>query len=377
MPLRWVPKYLQDRSGLALAMLAADGGRRSRRGFAYQDTVTLLDCLDMHQGSYDEIGFEDLDDIICTLADNTVYRQVKTKEDGTRHSIATVCAPERKLRPETSILGRLFTNKPVTDGTRFSLVLNETPYSDLGAFQIERGDTRVAVPGKTCKDIVDRLDGLTLPDGITIEWCVSRFYVLTESRTIEEVEAKLLGLLNEPVAKLLGAPALYAELVDILVRLSVLVERDARARVARRWSSSAFKAKLQDAVTRSTGRRSDGSTEPLPSLSDKLRPVGITTQEAQAQTEAMLRYRRQYRSAIGHEREHFDSLNDHVYAVCTQITAERRAGKFSGPAEAYAATIDAVTRLQPAGLTSVSLPDKFAALSDVTARCQNRYADDS
>lgn len=358
-------------------MIPGDGGRRSRRGFAYQDAVTLLDCLDMHEGSFEEVGFEDIDDIICTIGGHTTYRQVKTKEDGTRHSISTICMPEKKQQPQTSILGRLFLNKPLTDGARFSLILNETPTADLGAFKIERGDVRGPVREKHCRDIANRLKNLTLPDGITIEWCIGRFEVLIEPRTIEDVEAKILNRLVEPVTKLLGAPPLYSELVDILIGLSVLVARDAWAPTPHRWNTVLFAARLQETVTRFTGIRSDGSVEPLPSLADKLRPAGIPIQEAQAQTETMLRYRRRYRSAIGQEREYFDTLNDHVYAVCTQISADRRAGKFVDPRTAYAATIKEVSMLQPMGTRSIPLPDKLAALSDVTARCQNRYSDES
>lgn len=362
---------------MALSVVPSDGGRRSRRGYAYQDAVTLLDCLDMHEGSFDEVGFEDLDDIICTVDGNTTYRQVKTKEDGTRHSIATICTPEKKGKPETSILGRLFSNKPLTEATRFSLLLNETPTPDLGAFETERGDVRGAVPDQHCRDIADRLSALALPNGITIDWCVARLEVLLEPRTIEDVEAKLLTRLNEPVTKLLGALPLHSELVEILIGLSFLVARDARARNPKRWGAALFAEKLQETVTRSTGTRSDGSVEPLPTLAEKLRPAGIPIQEAQAQTEAMLRYRRRYRSAIGQQRDYFDTLNDHVYAVCTQKSAERRAGKFEGPVGAYAATIEAVSQLQPKEVKAIPLPDKLAALSDVTARCQNRYSDDS
>ncbi|MFM9458404.1 dsDNA nuclease domain-containing protein [Streptomyces europaeiscabiei] len=59
----------------------ADGGRRSRRGFAYQDAVTLLDCLDMHEGLWTQVSWEDLEDIVCRDGDAPAYRQVKTIEE--------------------------------------------------------------------------------------------------------------------------------------------------------------------------------------------------------------------------------------------------------------------------------------------------------
>src|SRR5258708_20051501 len=91
------------------------------------------------------------------------FRQVKTQEDGSRYSIASVCRPEIRDRIETSVLGRLFSGKPLTHKTRFSLVLNETPQADLGAFKIERGDIRGVVAPEYCQAVITRLGNLPLP----------------------------------------------------------------------------------------------------------------------------------------------------------------------------------------------------------------------
>ena len=360
-----------------MSVISGDGGRRSRRGYAYQDAVTLLDCLDMHNGLFDEVGFEELDDITCTSNNNTTYRQVKTKEDGARHSISTICSPEIKKYPETSILGRLFSNKPVTQGSRFCLVLNETPTRDLAAFRIERGASRGQISNRYCDDIAKRLKELPLPDGLTIWWYIDRFEVFVESRTIEDVERALLSRLAEPVAKLLGMKPLFSELDDVLIRLSTLVARDARSFRPRRWTASFFAERLQEAVTRVTGRRPDGSVEPLQPLADKLRPASIPPDEAQAQVEAMLGYRRRYRSAVGQEREMLDAISDNVFAVCAHISAQRRSGAIADGPPAYSATINAINNLQFPNLGYISFSEKLAALSDVTARCRNRYSDAS
>jgi hypothetical protein len=353
------------------------GGRRSRRGFAYQDAVTLLDCLDMHDGNFSEVGFEDLDDIVCMLQRDAIYRQVKTKEDATRHSISTICAAEKSGKPETSILGRLFSGKILTDSTRFCLVLNTMPTADLAAFKVERGQVRSEVSERHCAKIVESLRGLPLVEKYNIRWHIDRFEVLIEARTIEQVEAIILSRLNKPVAKILGQSPLMSELQDVLIALCGLVARDARTVQPKRWSAEFFSLALQEAVTHATGRRADGELEPLQSLAAKLEPAGVLPDEARAQVDAMLGYRRRYRTAIGSERAYFDSLNDHVFALCTEICAQRRAGLIPPGAAAYAKTLQAVAHLESGTIRTTPLPEKFAALSDVTARCQNRYSDDT
>ncbi|MFD2414844.1 dsDNA nuclease domain-containing protein [Amycolatopsis pigmentata] len=358
---------------------AADGGRRSRRGFAYQDVATLLDCLDMHDGQFEEVGFEDDDDIVCTCNGHTIYRQVKTSERGHRHSIATICRPEVNGRVETSILGRLFSGKPVTSGTRFCLLLNETPQPGLAAFVANRGTTRGVVPTEHCLAIQTKLQGLALPDGATISWCLDRFEVLVEARTIEQIEGTVLKRLQKPAEAILGQPPLAAELDDVLARLLGLVAREA-AREAmdmteRRWSPDQFSEFLHHALAQSTGRRADGSIEPLQTLASKLRPAGVPAAEAKGHVDQMLDYRRRYRAALGGERTRFDVLNDHIFTVCTTISAKRRAGIIRDGPPAYAATVEAATAVELPPQYAVTVADKLAALSDVTARCQNRYTD--
>lgn len=356
---------------------ALDGGRRSRRGFAYQDAVTLLDCLDLFNGIYDQVGFEDLDDIVCVADGQVTYRQVKTKEDATRHSVATVCRPKIKDHVETSILGRLFSGKPPTTNSRFCLVLNETPLGDLNAFRIDRGQERGPVAEKHCRSIAERLASLIVPDGVEVAWFVDRFEVIVEARTIEQIEDVILHRLGEPVTATLGQQPLLRELEEVLVRLFSLVARDAMAHKAKRWDTAVFTTALQDAIVAATGRRADGTTAPLQTLARKLRPVGLSDPEVAAQNEALLNYRRRYRSAVGGERARFDSLNDHIFAICTEVSARRRAGDIEPGPQAYAATVNAVCERPLIPAMPASQSDRLAALSDVTARCENRYTDDT
>jgi hypothetical protein len=354
---------------------SGDGGRRSRRGYAYQDAVTLLDCLDMHDGMFDEVGFEELDDITCARGDDTIFRQVKTKEDSTRYSISSVCTPEIRKYAETSILGRLFSDKPITGKSKFCLLLNETPTADLATFRAERGESSCSAPDKYRNDIARRLKDLPVPGGFTISWFIDRFEIMVEPRAIEDVEAVLLTRLAGPVATMLGTQPLFSELEDVLIRLSTQVSRDARAFQPMRWTAASFAEKLQIAVTRATGQRPDGTSAPLPSLAEKLAPAGLTVEEVDGQREAMLAYRRRYRSAVGQERALMNEISDNVFAVCAYISAQRRSGQIADGPVAYAATLDALVNFGSSRIGMISQFEKMAALADITARCRNRYSD--
>ncbi|MEU3558734.1 dsDNA nuclease domain-containing protein [Kitasatospora sp. NPDC006786] len=254
----------------------ADGGRRSRRGFAYQDAITLLDCLDMHEGMWARVSWEDLEDIVCTDGDAPVYRQVKTIEEaGKRHSIADVCRPDIAKKPESSHLGKLFLGKPLPDDTRFTFIVNESPQSDLHSFVVERGQARGVIPPLITADIVNRLKGVALPDGRDIGWCVDRLEVLVEGRTIDQVEDRALRRLGPIVGKSLGQPPLITEVEEVLVWLGVRIARDALAPRPRAVDAAEFHQMLQEAIAKATGRRPDGSTAPLATLTDKLALTGI------------------------------------------------------------------------------------------------------
>lgn len=354
-----------------------DGGRRSRRGFAYQDAVTLLDCLDMHDGAYDEVAFEALEDITCRRLQQMLHRQVKTSESGNRHSIATVCKPDIKTKVETSILGKLFLSKPLDDEVEFCLVVNETPAKDLVQFVAERGSTRGPIDKPVMQDLATRLAPLPINSGRSIDWYLDRFFVLVEARTTEQVEDAILRRLRGPVAALLGQQPLMSELEEVLLHFSTKIARDAASKTIFSWTAQQFSTELQTAVTKATGRRADGSTDPLETLVSKLSAAGVPPDEAVAYRAQLLQYRRRYRSAVGEGRASLDSLNDHVFAICAEVAATRRAGHLQAGASTYHEVLRRVAALSPSSASNISIIDKIAALSDVTARCQNRYVDNA
>ncbi|KAB8178337.1 dsDNA nuclease domain-containing protein [Microbispora catharanthi] len=356
----------------------ADGGRRSRRGFAYQDAVTLLDCLDMLEGSWTEVSWEDLEDILCRRDSVPVYRQVKTLEGaGTRHSVAIVCSPEKVGKPESSYLGKLFVGKPLPDSTRFTLILNEVPLADLHQFSVPRGGTRGQVDEGVLTAIVKRLEGLTVPDGRDVAWCVERLEVLVEARTVEQVEQSAIARLEPIVQKFLGQPALYKEIEDVLIGLVTFISRDALNPTPTQITAEDFRLKIENIIQKVTGRRADGTLEPLTTLQEKLHAAEVSAAEAERQHESMLAYRRRYRSSIGKTRAALDDLADEIFAICSLVMAQRRAGLIPPGSESYARTILQVSQLPRVLSGETTLANAYAILSDITARCQNRYADAS
>ncbi|MFE2693615.1 dsDNA nuclease domain-containing protein [Streptomyces mirabilis] len=362
-----------------MALAPADGGRRSRRGFAYQDVVTLLDCLDMLDGQWTSVSWEDLEDILCYRDAEPNYRQVKTIEEaGTRHSVASVCRPETAQKTaETSYLGKLFLDKPLPDGTRFTLVINEMPQRDLHEFAVERDHPRGPVSESTRNDVIARLNGLQLPNGRDIAWCVDRLDVLVAGRTIEDVEREALHRLAPHVGALLGTGAMYEEVEEVMTRLMEVITRRARALRPQDFTSETFRTAVETSVRKATGRRRDGSTEPLMTLREKLQPAEVSDAEAEGLHDAMLAFRRRRRASIGTKRQQLDDLADDVHALCTVTMAERHSGLIAPGPDAYQATVLKVANMPQVADRTHNLTDALATLSDITARCLNRYADAS
>lgn len=358
-----------------------EGGRRARRGFTYQDLVTLLDCLELGT-LYSKVCFEDVEDIVCfgIAGDRVSYRQVKTIEGGGRQSTATVTRPDKSTKPgqpkrlETSILGKLFNAKPdIGLIERFTLVLNEEPLPGLQGFCCDR-TTEPTPTAENKTELIDKLDKLALRDGCTIEKCVDALEVIVEGRTIEEVQNKLVDKLHARVLGHLGIEPFHADLKEILERLLAVVARDARAVESKAWTANEFNKLLEGIITQATGRRADGGEVPLPALAHKLSAAGLTEPEIDAQNQSWLRYRQEHRSAVGTKLQELDKVSDEVHAVTVQINARRRAGGIGDGPEAYAATIEAMGTLSARLGTTPTLT--LQTLSDVTSRCQNRYRDE-
>ena len=358
-----------------------EGGRRARRGFTYQDLVTLLDCLELGT-LYSRVCFEDVEDIVCygIAGDCVIYRQVKTMEGGGRQSTSSVTRPDKpktsggSKRVETSILGKLFAAKPdIGLAERFTLVLNEEPLPGLQGFCCDR-TTEPTPTADNKTEIIDKLDTLALRDGCTIGDFVDALGVIVEGRTIQDVQRKLVDKLHARVVSHLGIEPFHADLKEILERLLAVVARDARAIESKEWTAAAFNQLLERVITQATGRRADGGEVPLPALAHKLSAAGLTEPEINAQNQKWLGYRREYRSAVGTRLQEFDRLSDEVHAVTVQINARRRAGEIADGPAAYAETIKALDVLTGRLGTSPALT--LQTLSDVTSRCQNRYRDE-
>ncbi|WP_244927920.1 dsDNA nuclease domain-containing protein [Nocardioides sp. W7] len=353
-------------------MSIEDGGRRSRRGFAYQDAVTLMECLNLGT-LYTSVGFEAEDDIVCTQHDRIIYRQVKTRENAEAHSAARVCRPEVKGKVETSILGRLFSGKdePIGEVT-FCVVLNEPPTQTLWGFKHEGPCGTAPADEKSRQDVATKLIAMHLPDWAPdIDFLVDRLEVQVLPRTADDLEKDIIGRLEDPVTKQIGQKPLLDELAKIAELLLSKVAREARRRVARSWTADEFWHMFADVVTEATGEAANG-TLPLVPLAEKLDAAGLDDEEIRRSFQELESLRRMIRSAVGAEKVRYKELNREVFAICQRVAAHRRAGKVQPGPAAYSAVVDALdTDINGTLGTSA---DRMATLSDVTYRCQNRYA---
>ncbi|MEU7429069.1 hypothetical protein [Streptomyces sp. NPDC040750] len=167
-----------------------------------------------------------MEDILSLRGDVPVYRQVKTVEGpGKRHSIADVCRPDTSKKEadrtaESSYLGKLFMGKPLPEGTRFTLIVNETPFADLYPFACERGGKREPVSSATHAKVVGKLAGLSLRDGRDVGWCVDRLDVLITARTTEHVASEAHRRLVPLIKDYLGQEPLVTEVDEVLSGLA-------------------------------------------------------------------------------------------------------------------------------------------------------------
>ncbi|WP_331272685.1 dsDNA nuclease domain-containing protein [Motilibacter deserti] len=351
------------------------GGRRSRRGFAYQDVVTLMDCLELCAGTYHSVGWESDEDIHCSDERGSIYRQVKTLEGpGSRHSIASVCRPEVGGNPATSILGRLFSGKRLTIGDRFDLVLNETPLRDLYAFSPEKL-AEAPVPQRAIKDVCERLQGLRLPDGFSVAGCLRGFRVIVSSRSIEDLERQAAQRIAPQVEQVTSTGVLLAEVEEVIAQLLEAVARSARASKVEHHNRESFLALLVKVANRVCGDGRAIAAVPQPTLEEKLRPVKLPDAEIRAAQAQLRSFRSARRDAVGERRREFDEIADEVYAACALVMAARRAGRIQDPQTAYLETLKAVTAAGSAQFPAAGNRLLQGALHDVTARCVNRYAD--
>ncbi|WP_405566592.1 hypothetical protein OG317_00090 [Streptomyces sp. NBC_01167] len=122
---------------------------------------------------------------------------------------------DAKRTADTSYLGKLFVGKPLPEGTRFTLIVNETPAVDLYPFACERGGKRDPVSSEVRAKVVGKLAGLSLPDSRDAGWCVDRLDVLITARTTEHVESEAHRRLVPLIKNYLGQEPLVSEVDEV------------------------------------------------------------------------------------------------------------------------------------------------------------------
>jgi hypothetical protein len=159
-----------------MSVSPGSAARRTRRAYSSQDLCSVHACLEALQGVWDRVTPESHEDITCERVRPELWRysQVKTVESpGPAWSIASVTRPEQVGIISTSILGRLFTAKPIPDHAAFELVTNERVAADLWPL-CENANVGEPAREASRAAIVKRLQGLEPAGGRSTEWCVQR-----------------------------------------------------------------------------------------------------------------------------------------------------------------------------------------------------------
>ncbi len=348
-------------------------GRRSRRGFYFQDVCALRSCLDMAGRRWDRVVIESFEDIVCESATRLLYRQVKTDESPDQlHSPATLCRPKRSGQVKTSILGRLLLDKPLPDHALLQLVLNEQVNAALQPLVTDgaRGHMRGAEGVKA--DIAARLAEITPADGRTPEWCVDRLSICVESRTTEDLENATRITLGPLIKGYLRESPLVDELEDVLIALLWEVSVEARGRNPLPFTCASFEQLFSEVVDRVVGRAFRQSQDHN-KLREKLEVAELSPVEIDHAVEMSLKFSRQVRAAVGETRSNLDALSDAVFMCCQEVSARRRAGEVQPGPGAYAAVMTAVKSMWHRGdfaRTDLRLSDAWRALAFITGRCR-------
>lgn len=362
-----------------------DSGRRSRRGYRYQDVHALDRCLDLIDGVLDSVEVEGEEDVTCVRRGSSPcqrYEQVKTIEDPSQlWSIAKLTVGEKgeggKRRPDRSILGKLFIGKRLHDEVEFMLVLNEEVNDDLRVLT-KRPEARDATSLAKCTDeIARRLDGLPLPEGFTLQWCAKHLIVDVRSRTIEDLEANVLKRLGNSVETECKIRPLAGEVETVLSLVMDEIALEARHKIAKAFDQGSVRALLQMAFA-----KVDRPADFLPPGADssrlrsKLAPLDFDTAMVEKQVSMHLQHRTAFRRADAAQRRAVSDLVDEVFTACSVVTARRTSGELTGGRETYEATIDALREMHVSGKYAArgySLADLQRAMLDIASRCQHRF----
>jgi hypothetical protein len=357
----------------------AEGARRSRRGYWYQDLYALGRYLDLIEGIWDAVTVETDEDIVCeqTGAISVIrYEQVKTVEDPDQlWSMSMVCSPEKGHR-ERSILGKLFAGKPLPDGAQFALVLNEGVNATLRVFTVPRENRDVEAVRPAVASASKALDGVPLQDDRSIEWCVERLDVDVRERKTDALEDSLVRRIDELVAGTYGVHLLGEELDDVLGMLMDGLQADARDPVRRTVDRSEIESRLADACARVQGAAPAPRSADSSRLREKLHAAGLDPEEIEHCVEMHLAHRMAVRGADPRRKKEIQQLVDEVFGECVQAALERREGRVgSGPA-AYRDTFERVRihyERSDCQARGFALADLQRVVHDITSRCRHRY----
>lgn len=354
---------------------ASDGARRARRGYRFQDLHTLGRYFDCLEGDLMSVSAESDEDVTCVRPDGAIrYEQVKTVEEPTQlWSLASVCKKE-KGQADRSILGRLYSTKPLPDGSSFVLVFNENVNDSLRVFK-QAPQHRTATDMEQARtDISAKLDGVSPSDERDVAWCVDRTSVQVVERTAAALERELRDRLNRVVQSTTGDHLLPDELDDVLERLITQVEAEARADHATIVDGAEVTNRVQSAV--SDCMRPFLTSPPAEGrLRSKLEAAGLTEPAIEQNVEMYLAFRSSLRNASIEDRERLRLVTEDVYLVCNAISQRRLAGLLAPGIDSYQATIDATLGLYASDYASSTTdrPTLIRALHDITSRCRNTY----
>jgi hypothetical protein len=364
----WTPQLMSTVSD------PASGARRSRRGYYYQDLYTMWCCLRMLHGEWDEVLPEGEEDVTCRRSIPPLHRQVQVKTLENPPSLwspARLCNPEIRDRLDTSILGRLFTNKDLSDETILVLVLNEGVSRDLLPLKVGQNLDRSGIE----LDLARRLDGLAPSSGRTVGWCVQRLEIEEFEATAEGVEGRIFRSLST-ACQSLGRALLPDEIEQLLSDLMQTVQAAARALEAVAITRTEFELMLTRRAEELMHSTNELQGDLAPTLDQKLRRAQLNDEQVERCQRMRAAFNRRRRSAVGQMGAALDDLATEVFMACSSAAARRHAGQIAPGAELYAETVRAVSDVHRIGGWSgrqLALADAYGALHDITARCQHRY----
>lgn len=330
----------------------------------------------MLQGEWTAITPESAEDVVCDSAPSQERRfgQVKTVENPSQlWTPARLCQPERAGEPETSILGRLITEKDFPESCVLILATNERVSPDLRPLVHGSTGDRSAISA----ELERRLSGAQ-PRGRSLRWCVDRFWIEECENTADGLEAQIHRLVGL-AASSHSRPLLTQEVDALLDRIVSFVQRRSREHLHQRIEREEFESQFVTWAEEISLQTEVHMTSPDESLRAKLTAAGLDNAEISGFEGMRFRFSRARRAAVAVERTSLDEVADEIAMACIEIRHGRQAGTTEPGLASLQATLAKVESLHSArgwDDKGISLSLAYGALHDITGRCQNRYVDD-